>query len=101
LDAKRGYAGHEEDAITGLVYAEARYYNPATGRFNSQDPLFLDIGTDLSKYDKGLPELLSDPQNLNSYSYVRNNPLKYIDPTGEDYYHFNSGKITNKRMSTD
>jgi len=29
--------------------------------------------------------LISDPQGFNKYTYARNNPLKYVDPTGEDF----------------
>lgn len=50
----------------------ARYYNGKIGRFISQDSLVLNT-----------PEkILQDPQALNSYAYARNNPLKYVDPTG-------------------
>jgi uncharacterized protein RhaS with RHS repeats len=42
------------------------------GRFTSVDP----IGATLSR--------LIDPQQFNRYSYVRNNPLKYVDPDGRD-----------------
>ncbi len=41
----------------------------------------------------GKPEWLVDPQRWNLYAYVRNNPLKYIDPNGEDlvvYYSLGS-----------
>ena len=44
----------------------------------SEDPAFLDLAAN----DK-VEILLVDPQSLNSYSYVKNNPLAYIDPTGE------------------
>jgi RHS repeat-associated protein len=49
--------------------APAKYYNSNIGRFISLDPWSGDI---------------SDPQSLNKYTYVRNNPLKYIDPNGEE-----------------
>ncbi|MEK7672304.1 MAG: RHS repeat-associated core domain-containing protein [Patescibacteria group bacterium] len=68
------FTGKELDADTGLYYYSARYYNPQLGRFISQDPWEGD---------------LNDPQSLNKYSYVRNNPLKYIDPTGETFSLFN------------
>jgi len=61
------YTGQEEDAETGLYYYNARYYDPAIGRFISADTL-------VQNY--------SDPQTLNRYSYVRNNPLLYTDPSG-------------------
>lgn len=50
---------------------EARYYDAAIGRFISQDPSFLTVTSDLT-----------NPQDWNSYSYVRNNPLNGIDPDG-------------------
>ena len=61
------YNGKELDEDTGLYYYGARYYNAKIGRFVSQDPW----GGDLK-----------DPQSLNKYAYVRNNPMKYVDPTG-------------------
>jgi len=82
LDQKQGtfseqrkFAGHEYDVDTGLSYMNARYYNSSIGRFISQDPVFIGLGS-------GQIEVLSDPQLLNSYSYARNNPLAYIDPDG-------------------
>ncbi len=36
----------------------------------------------LSQYGKKLSNILVDPQELNSYSYVTNNPLRYFDPFG-------------------
>jgi RHS repeat-associated protein len=64
------FTGKERDAETGLDYFGARYYSGAQGRFSSPDPITI------------LPERLLDPQQLNLYAYVRNNPLKLIDPTG-------------------
>ncbi|MBI1866453.1 MAG: RHS repeat-associated core domain-containing protein, partial [Candidatus Staskawiczbacteria bacterium] len=64
----------EYDAETGLNYLNARYYNSNIGRFISQDPMFWDFSEDY----------LSDPQQWNSYSYARNNPIVYSDPTGEE-----------------
>tara|TARA_Y100000310_G_scaffold344921_1_gene460524 strand:+ start:1423 stop:2430 length:1008 start_codon:yes stop_codon:yes gene_type:complete len=53
---------------TGLYYYGARYYNPQIGRFITADTV------------KGK---LTDTQSQNRYVYVKNNPTKYIDPTGE------------------
>jgi RHS repeat-associated protein len=64
---KYKYTGKELDDETGLYYYGARYYNPNIGRFLQADAL---SGT------------LQDPLSLNKYAYVNNNPLKYIDPTG-------------------
>jgi RHS repeat-associated protein len=60
--------GKERDAETGLDYFLARYYSGAQGRFISPDP---------GPYD------LKNPQSLNRYTYVMNNPLKFVDPSGE------------------
>jgi len=57
------YTGREFDAESGLYFYRARYYDPRTGRFLSEDP----IG-------------YSDGMNL--FSYTRNNPLNFIDPFG-------------------
>ena len=60
-----GYTGHIKDSDTGLVYMQARYYDPVVGRFYSNDP----IG-------------FRDVHSFNRYAYVNNNPYKYVDPDG-------------------
>ncbi len=62
-----GYNGEGNDYITGLQYLRARYYDPATGRFLSQDTVQGDI---------------MNPLTQNLYSYTLNNPLNLIDPSG-------------------
>src|SRR3989344_696865 len=69
---QRKFIGEEYDATTDLNYLNARYYNAKTGRFISEDPMFWSLPNDL----------LADPQQLNSYSYTRNNPIVSSDPTG-------------------
>jgi len=64
-----GYTGHQFDNDTGLVYMQARYYDPVIGRFYSNDP----VG-----YTAKNPVM-----SFNRYLYVNNNPYKYTDPTGE------------------
>ncbi|MCW5971685.1 MAG: RHS repeat-associated core domain-containing protein [Blastocatellales bacterium] len=61
----------ERDAETGLDYFIARYYASTQGRFTGTDPYLIEK----RKY--------TDPQLWNMYSYVRNNPLKFVDPTGK------------------
>lgn len=61
--------GKERDAETGLDYFGARYFSGAQGRFTSPDVPLAD------QWEK-------DPQSWNLYSYVRNNPLRFTDPTG-------------------
>jgi four helix bundle protein len=85
FDSPRKYTGKELDEEINLYYYGARYYNPKTGRFISIDPTFLLIGMKgfEQNYQKPLEQLLTNPQELNSYSYVTNNPYRYIDPNGE------------------
>jgi RHS repeat-associated protein len=63
------FTGKERDAETGLDYFGARYFSGAQGRFTSPDPPLLD-------------QHIDDPQSWNLYAYGRNNPLRYVDPTG-------------------
>jgi RHS repeat-associated protein len=66
----RQFGGKERDSESGLDYVGARYYASQTGRFTTVDP-FLDVH-----------KALVDPQQWNRYTYVRNNPLRYVDPDG-------------------
>jgi RHS repeat-associated protein len=68
------FTGKERDAETGLDYFGARYFSGAQGRFTSPD---------WSARPQPIPYAdLSDPQSLNPYAYVRNNPLRRVDPDG-------------------
>ncbi|WP_165985116.1 ricin-type beta-trefoil lectin domain protein, partial [Streptomyces sp. YIM 98790] len=62
----RGFLGGTQDDSTGLTHLGAREYDPATGRFLSADPL-LD---------------LTEPLRMNGYTYSRNNPVTFADPSG-------------------
>ena len=64
---KHKFTGKEFDKSDNLYYYGARYYDPLIGRFINADTVDGD---------------LSNPQSLNKYSYVMNNPLKYVDVTG-------------------
>jgi RHS repeat-associated protein len=66
----RRFTGKERDAETGLDYFGARYVSGAQGRFTSPDTPLID-------------QFLDDPQSWNLYAYARNNPLRYVDRTGE------------------
>lgn len=72
FEEQRKFAGQEYDSDTGLSYMKARYYNSDSGRFISQDSLFWLVPT----------EYLLDPQQQNTYTYARNNPLAWFDPSG-------------------
>jgi RHS repeat-associated protein len=66
---RKKFATYERDGETGLDFAQARYYNKNLGRFYSVDPENADADQEV-------------PQSWNAYSYARNNPLKYGDPSG-------------------
>ncbi|NRA60658.1 MAG: RHS domain-containing protein [Psychrobium sp.] len=64
-----GYTGHQFDNDTGLVYMQARYYDPVIGRFYSNDPVGY-VGK-------------NPIHSFGRYTYVNNNPYKYVDPDGK------------------
>jgi RHS repeat-associated protein len=89
-------SGKERDSESGLDYFLARYYSGAQGRFTSPDEFKGGIVDPFSGQQASQPGPLpyadiADPQTLNKYVYVRNNPLRYIDPDGHDFWDFLSG----------
>lgn len=68
------FTGKERDAESGNDYFDARYYSSSMGRFLSPDWS--------AKFDPVPYAKLDDPQSLNLYSYVWNNPLSRTDPDG-------------------
>lgn len=67
--ADKGFVGGTKDASTRLTHLGAREYDPHTGRFVSVDPL-IDI---------------SNPAQMNGYSYSAHNPATFSDPSGAMY----------------
>ena len=63
----RGFTGHENLYQFGLINMNGRMYDPALGRFLSPD---------------NYVQLPFHTQSYNRYSYVVNNPLRYVDPSG-------------------
>ncbi|KQC04252.1 MAG: hypothetical protein APR53_00120 [Methanoculleus sp. SDB] len=61
------FTDQEFDAESGLYYYDARYYDPELTRFTQPDSIIQEI---------------YNPQNLNKYAYVLNNPVRYTDPSG-------------------
>ena len=82
------FTGKERDAESNLDYFGARYYASSMGRFMSPDPSSLTFADP------------TNPQSLNHYSYVLNNPLSFIDPDGlecvwdDGSYDSNDDKVT-------
>lgn len=66
-EVSRGFTGHKHYETFGLIDAGGRYYIPSIGRFASADPFIQS------------PDNL---QSINRYSYVQNNPLNSVDPSG-------------------
>ena len=56
------FNGQQYDPISQQYYLRARYYNPVIGRFTQEDSYNVD--------------------GLNLYAYCRNNPVYYVDPSG-------------------
>jgi len=80
------FTGQEYDEENGLQYYGARYYDNQTGRFTAIDLLLVELHNPdkLKEMSNGddLEMVLFDPQRLNSYAYVLNNPVMYTDPNG-------------------
>ncbi len=64
------YRGYYYDTETGWYYLQSRYYNPQWGRFLNADG-YVSTGQGLLSY--------------NMYAYCNNNPVMYVDPTGERF----------------
>ncbi len=65
MPTDKQFTGHQAEGE--LYFAQARFYDPWTGQFTQADSIVPDPG---------------NPQSLNRYSYVYNNPLRYTDPSG-------------------
>ena len=63
-----GYNGEYYNAATGMVYLRARFYEPAMNRFSQKDIIRGSI---------------TAPNSLNRYTYVQNDPVNFIDPSGQ------------------
>ena len=70
---ERGYTFHEQLTEFDLINMNGRIYDPFIARFMSPDPFTQDPG---------------NLQGYNRYSYVLNNPMKYVDPSGYKTYHW-------------
>ncbi|MCB9747816.1 MAG: fibronectin type III domain-containing protein [Candidatus Omnitrophica bacterium] len=66
------FTGQRLDDEVGLYYYGARYYDPSLGRFITADGI--------------VQNPVGDPQTFNRYSYVGNNPIIRIDPSGHFWF---------------
>jgi RHS repeat-associated protein len=66
----RGFTGHEHLYSFGLINMNGRTYDPVMSSFLSVDQYV---------------QSPSNPQNFNRYAYCLNNPLRYVDPDGEEF----------------
>ncbi len=66
------FATYWQDSVSGLDYANNRYYSNAYGRFMTPDP-----STNGGR--------VSEPQNWNRYAYAGADPVNHLDPSGLDF----------------
>ena len=70
-DSQFGFTGQRFDNPPGIYFYNSRYYDPQLGRFLQPDTIVQAPG---------------NPQTLNRYSYVGNNPVNRIDPSGHGFF---------------
>jgi RHS repeat-associated protein len=76
--SKWKFTTYERDQESGLDYAQFRFDSSRLGRFMSMDPL---AGT------------ADNPQSLNRFAYVLNNPVNFVDPSGAECHDMLTGLI--------
>ena len=81
-----GFTGYQSDWVSGLYYAQARYFEPNSGRFTAQDThwnpgnmIFGDIPG-----NRSVPDMDAIIQSANLYAYCGNNPIAFYDLTGNN-----------------
>ena len=68
--SNRAFTSYDRSDTTGLDYAVNRTYNSGQSRFTQVDPIGMSSAT------------LGNPQSLNLFAYVGNNPVDFVDPSG-------------------
>jgi len=66
------FAGHKDDRESGMKYFGARYYHATSARWISADSILVHA---------------HDPQSLNKYGYVRNDPDNKVDADGRSWHY--------------
>uniref|UniRef100_UPI0036F2CDB1 RHS repeat-associated core domain-containing protein n=1 Tax=Tautonia marina TaxID=2653855 RepID=UPI0036F2CDB1 len=77
------FTGREQDAVTGLQYNRARYYDAAIGRWTQEDPIGFAAG------------------DANLYRYVGNGPTNFVDPDGLQKRYWGQSLVEAGRWSWD
>ncbi len=124
------YTGQRKDAGTGLLFYNARYYDPVLARFTQADSIVPNTShraLTVDFHESGFRRAIAgennqgfwfqmdgqerqnattpwgpgNPQELNRYSYVTNNPLNYVDPTGHEYESGGDSDYGYESMCTD
>ncbi|MBQ2967952.1 MAG: RHS repeat-associated core domain-containing protein [Clostridia bacterium] len=87
------YCGEYYDAESDSIYLRARYYTPNTGRFTQKDThwnldnmIYGEKHKDVDSSFARIPDINSVLQSANVYVYALNNPITYVDVTGEEAY---------------
>lgn len=68
--SNRRFTSYDRSNVTGLDYAKNRTYDAQQGRFTQVDPIGMSAAS------------LDNPQTLNMYNYVGNDPVNRVDPSG-------------------